>query len=112
MQKRRIAQFDVSAIGLGCMSLSFAYGPPPPREQAERVILDSLAAGCTFFDTAAVYGVGHNERLVGEVLKPHRDKIVLASKCGLTNGEERELNGSPERLKRPVTRAWRGWAWM
>lgn len=100
MRKRRVGQFEVSAIGLGCMSLSHAYGPPPPREQAERVLKGALDAGYTFFDTAAVYGLGHNERLVGEVLKGVRDKIVLASKCGMTRGEERELNGSPERLKR------------
>lgn len=99
MEARRIGPFEVSAIGLGCMSLSHAYGPPPPRDQAERVLLGALDAGYTFFDTAAVYGLGHNERLVGEVLKSHRDKIVLASKCGLTRGEERELNGAPERLK-------------
>ncbi|TAJ73433.1 MAG: aldo/keto reductase [Phenylobacterium sp.] len=100
MQTRKLGQFEVSAIGLGCMSLSHAYGSPPPREQAEAVLLGALDAGYTFFDTAAVYGVGHNERLVGEVLGPHRDKFVLASKCGLTNGELRELNGSPERLKK------------
>ena len=99
MQTRPLGPFQVSAIGLGCMSLSHAYGPPPPREQAERVLLGALDAGYTFFDTAAVYGLGHNERLVGEVLRPHRDRIVLASKCGMTNGEQRDLNGSPERLK-------------
>ncbi|HEY2661449.1 MAG TPA: aldo/keto reductase [Caulobacteraceae bacterium] len=99
MHKRRIASFEVSAIGLGCMSLSHAYGPPPPREQAERVLKGALDAGYSFLDTAAVYGVGHNERLVGEVLKDRRDEFVLASKCGLSRGEERELNGSPERLK-------------
>jgi aryl-alcohol dehydrogenase-like predicted oxidoreductase len=100
MDKRRVGSFEVSAIGLGCMSLSHAYGPPPPREQAERVLKGALDAGYTFFDTAAVYGVGHNERLVGEVLGSRRDEFVLASKCGLTNGEERELNGAPERLKK------------
>jgi len=99
MQKRQLGPFEVSAIGLGCMSLSHAYGPPPPREQAERVLRGALDVGYTFFDTAAVYGLGHNERLVGEVLKDHRDQIVLASKCGMTRGEERELNGAPERLK-------------
>ena len=56
-------------------------------------------AGYTFFDTAAVYGVGHNETLVGEVLKHRRSEFVLASKCGLTNGDQRELNGRPEVLK-------------
>ena len=100
MEKRRVGSFEVSAIGLGCMSLSHAYGPPPPREQAERVLKGALDAGYTFLDTAAVYGVGHNERLVGEVLKDRRGEFVLASKCGLTNGEERELNGSPERIKK------------
>jgi aryl-alcohol dehydrogenase-like predicted oxidoreductase len=100
MQKRRLGQFEVSAIGLGCMSLSQAYGPAPDRAQAERVLLGALDAGYTFFDTAAVYGLGHNERLVGEVLRPHRDRIVLASKCGMTDGEERDLNGAPERLKK------------
>ena len=99
MEKRHVGPFEVSAIGLGCMSLSHSYGPPPSRDQAERVLLGAVNAGHTFFDTAAVYGLGHNERLVGEVLKPHRDQIVLASKCGMTRGEERDLNGSPERLK-------------
>ena len=100
MIERRIAEFSVSAIGLGCMSLSHAYGPPPPREQAERVLKGALDAGYTFLDTAAVYGLGHNERLVGEVLKDRRSEFVLASKCGMSDGEKRDLNGSPERLKR------------
>ncbi len=99
MQKRRVGEFEVSAIGLGCMSLSHAYGPPPPREQAEQVLLGALDAGYTFFDTAAVYGLGHNETLVGEVLGPHRDKIVLCSKAGLSRGTQRELNGHPDVLK-------------
>ena len=100
MQKtRRVGAFDVAPIGLGCMSLSHSYGPPPPAEEAERVLLGALDEGYTFFDTAAVYGLGHNERLVGRVLKPYRDRITLASKCGMTRGEERDLNGTPERLK-------------
>ncbi len=99
MDKRKLGDFEVSAIGLGCMSLSHAYGSPPPREQAERVLLGALDAGYTFFDTAAVYGVGHNETLVGEVLGRRRSEFVLASKCGLTNGDVRELNGRPEVLK-------------
>ena len=99
MKTRKLGAFEVSEIGLGCMSLSHAYGPPPSRAQAEAVLLGALDAGCTFFDTAAVYGLGHNERLVGEVLGPHRDRFVLASKCGLSRGEQRELNGRPEVLK-------------
>jgi len=100
VEKRRLGDFSVSEIGLGCMSLSHAYGPPPPREQAEAVLRGAIDAGHTFFDTAAVYGLGHNERLVGEVLKPVRDDIILASKCGMTDGETRDLNGSPARLKK------------
>lgn len=99
MDQRQLGPFKVSAIGLGCMSLSHAYGTTPPREQAERVLLGALDAGYTFFDTAAVYGVGHNETLVGEVLKHRRNEFVLASKCGLTNGDQRELNGRPDVLK-------------
>ncbi|WP_374471088.1 aldo/keto reductase [Phenylobacterium sp.] len=99
MDKRRLGPFEVSAIGLGCMSLSHAYGSPPPREIAEQVLLGALDAGYTFFDTAAVYGMGHNETLVGEVLGGRRGEFVLASKCGLTNGDRREINGRPEVLK-------------
>ena len=101
MQTRKVGPFDVSAIGLGCMSLSHAYGAPPPREQAERVLLGALDAGYTFFDTAAVYGLGHNETLVGEVLSPHRSKFVIASKCGITDatGTQRGIDGRPETIK-------------
>jgi len=101
MQTRKLGPFEVSAIGLGCMSLSHAYGAPPPREQAEAVLLGALEAGYTFFDTAAVYGLGHNETLVGEVLSPHRDRFVLASKCGITDatGAQRGIDGRPETLK-------------
>lgn len=107
MDKRKIGPFEVSAIGLGCMSLSHAYGAPPPREQAENVLLGALDEGYTFFDTAAVYGVGHNETLVGEVLGPHRSKFTLASKCGLTVGDQRQLNGDPANLKDTCERSLR-----
>lgn len=101
MHTRRVGPFEVSAIGFGCMSLSHAYGSPPPREQAEAVLSGALEAGHTFFDTAAVYGLGHNETLVGEVLGPHRDRFVLASKCGITDatGTQRGIDGRPETLK-------------
>ncbi|WP_340647104.1 aldo/keto reductase [Phenylobacterium sp.] len=99
MQTRKLGPFEVSAIGLGCMSLSHGYGPPAPREQAERVLKGALDAGYTFLDTAAVYGVGHNETLIGEVLGDRRNDYVLSSKCGLTNGDKRELNGHPDVLK-------------
>lgn len=99
MDKRKVGQFEVSAIGLGCMSLSSGYGPPAPRDQAEQVLKGALDAGYTFFDTAAVYGLGHNETLVGEVLGARRHDYVLASKAGLSIGTKRELNGRPEVIK-------------
>ena len=80
---RKLGAFDVSAIGLGCMNLSHAYGAPISAEQGERVLLAALDAGVTLFDTATLYGFGANEMLVGKALKPHRNKLILASKCGL-----------------------------
>jgi len=84
MDQRKIGQFTVSSIGLGCMNLSHAYGAPLPVDAAEAVILRALELGVTHFDTAALYGIGVNEELVGRVLKPHRSKIMLASKCGIS----------------------------
>ncbi len=80
---RKLGLFEVSAIGLGCMNLSHAYGSPVSAEQGERVLLTALDAGVTLFDTATLYGFGANETLVGKVLKPHRHKFILASKCGM-----------------------------
>ena len=83
LPSRKLGPFDVSAIGLGCMNLSHAYGAPISAEQSERVLLAALDAGVTLFDTATLYGFGANETLVGKVMKPHRSKYTLASKCGL-----------------------------
>lgn len=105
MQTRKIGPFNVSAIGLGCMSLSYAYGVPPPVEHGERVLLAALDAGVTLFDTAALYGFGANEELVGRVLKPHRTHITLASKGGMAgvtfpDGIKRVIDGRPEAIRR------------
>ena len=83
MPTRKLGPFDVSAIGLGCMNLSHAYGAPVSAEQGERLLLAALDAGVTLFDTATLYGFGANETLVGKVMKPHRHKFILASKCGM-----------------------------
>jgi aryl-alcohol dehydrogenase-like predicted oxidoreductase len=101
MQQRRIGPFSVSALGLGCMNLSHAYGTPPLPEVAEKVLLKALEQGIDFFDTAALYGFGANEKLVGRVLKPYRSKIVLASKCGVSGVDgKRVIDGRPETLKK------------
>ena len=106
MHNRKLGPFTVSAIGLGCMNLSHAYGVPPSPEQGERVLLAAIDAGVTLFDTAALYGFGANETLVGRVLKPHRRTITLCSKGGLAGvkGEDgvtrRVIDGRPETLRR------------
>ena len=105
MQNRRIGPFAVAPIGLGCMNLSHAYGTPPPADQAERLLLQALDLGVTHFDTAALYGFGANETLVGRVLKPHRSRIVLASKGGMAgvtfpDGVKRVIDGRPEAIRR------------
>jgi len=97
---RKIGPFTVNAIGLGCMNLSHAYGTPPAPEDAAALLLRALDLGVDLFDTAALYGFGSNETLVGKVLKPHRHRFTLASKCGMTgvNGK-RVIDGRPETLK-------------
>jgi len=80
---RQIGPFEVSAIGLGCMNLSHGYLPRPDQAQAERLLLHALDAGVTFFDTAAIYGFGRNEELLGRTLMHRRGEFTLASKCVL-----------------------------
>ena len=104
MQQRQLGPFTVSAIGLGCMNICHGYGDPVPREQAERLLLAALEAGVTHFDTAALYGFGLSETLIGEVLSPHRNRFVLASKCGM-QGVDLNGDGKPVRVidGRPAT---------
>ncbi len=83
MQQRALGPFTVSAIGLGCMNICHAYGPPVAEAQAERLLLAALDAGVTHFDTAALYGFGASETTVGKVLSRHRHRFTLASKCGM-----------------------------
>jgi aryl-alcohol dehydrogenase-like predicted oxidoreductase len=106
LHTRQLGPFTVSAIGLGCMNLSHAYGIPPSAEQGEQVLRAALDAGVTLFDTAALYGFGKNEELVGRVLQPHRREFTLCSKGGLAGvpGEsgvlKRVIDGRPETLRR------------
>jgi aryl-alcohol dehydrogenase-like predicted oxidoreductase len=106
LPQRKLGPFGVSAIGLGCMNLSHAYGVPPSPEQGERLLRAAIDEGVTLFDTAALYGFGRNEELVGRVLKPHRDAITLCSKGGLAGVPDesgvlkRVIDGRPEAVRR------------
>ena len=107
VKPRRIGPFAMPPIGFGCMNVSHAYAAPPPPEQAERLLRAALDAGVRLFDTAALYGFGHNETLVGRVLAPHRARIVLCSKGGMAGepiGEggalQRVIDGRPEAIRR------------
>src|SRR5882757_4186804 len=108
MQKRKLgkSKLEVSAIGLGCMGLSFGYGPATERQQAIALIRKAVERGVTFFDTAEVYGPFTNEDVVGEALRPIRDKVVIATKFGFDidfkTGENRGVSSRPERIRKAV----------
>jgi aryl-alcohol dehydrogenase-like predicted oxidoreductase len=107
MNQRKIGMFAVQPIGLGCMNLDHAYGPSVSAEQGERVLLGALDAGYDFLDTATLYGGGKNEIRLGEVLKKHRNRFTLASKCAMAiipvDGKPtRVIDGRPETVKRQV----------
>ncbi len=107
MQKRYLGQsgLEVSSLGLGCMGLSHGYGPATDTRQAIELIRAAVERGVTFFDTAEVYGPYLNEEVVGEALKPFRDRIVIATKFGFTFGDDNKqqiLNSRPEHIREAV----------
>ncbi len=91
MQNRNIGNLTVSAIGYGCMGLSHAYGEPTDEQTAVQTIRTAFHTGYTFFDTAEIYGTPenphHNENIVGQALKPYRNKVVIATKFGISFDE-------------------------
>src|SRR6202045_2606163 len=105
MQKRKLgnSNLEVSAIGLGCMGMSFGYGPPVDQQTGISLIRSAVERGVTFFDTAEVYGPFTNEELVGEALAPVREQVVIATKFGFDidpgTGQQRGLNSRPEHIK-------------
>ena len=102
MRKRKLGKggLEVSAIGFGCMGLSFGYGPAQEKQKAVSLIRQAFELGVTFFDTAEAYGPFTNEEVVGEALAPIRDKVVIATKFGFKNGDSTAGTDSrPERIK-------------
>jgi aryl-alcohol dehydrogenase-like predicted oxidoreductase len=107
MQKRKLGKgnLEVSALGLGCMGLSFGFGPPADKKEGIALIRAAVERGVTFFDTAEVYGPFTNEELVGEALAPFRGKVVIATKFGweanpADGGKWTSLNSRPEHIKK------------
>jgi len=106
MQKRRLGQnLEVSALGLGCMGMSFAYGPPPDRQQMTALIGAAVEQGVTLFDTAEAYGPFTNEELVGEALEPVREQVVIATKFGFdfepgVDAGQGGMNSRPEHIRK------------
>jgi aryl-alcohol dehydrogenase-like predicted oxidoreductase len=110
MQKRKLGKsnLEVSALGLGCMGMSFSYGPPKDKKEMTDLLHAAVDRGITFFDTAEVYGPFTNEELVGEALAPFRGKVVIATKFGFDlNGKDNRpgaagVNSQPEHIKQAV----------
>src|SRR5271168_1580988 len=107
MQQRKLGKsnLEVSALGLGCMGMSFSYGPPKDKKEMTTLLHAAVERGVTFFDTAEVYGPFTNEDLVGEALAPVREKVVIATKFGFRfgpNGQPMGLDSRPEHIKQAV----------
>jgi aryl-alcohol dehydrogenase-like predicted oxidoreductase len=91
---------EVSALGLGCMGLTFGYGPATNEADAIKLIQKAVESGVTFFDTAEAYSQGGNEKLLGKALKPYRDKVVIATKFGFKNGNPKDgVDSTPQRIR-------------
>ena len=104
MQTRKLGKsgLEVSALGLGCMGMSFGYGPPADKQEMISLLRTAVERGITFFDTAEVYGPFTNEELVGEALSPLRDQVVIATKFGFdTRVDPRGTKGAPVLNSRP-----------
>src|SRR6202051_1055447 len=104
MQKRTLGKsgLEVSAIGLGCMGMSFSYGPPKDKQEMTSLLRAAVERGVTFFDTAEVYGPLLNEELVGEALAPFRGQVAIATKFGFhfdAKGKQAGLNSRPEHIR-------------
>src|SRR5689334_13913854 len=99
MRKRKLGNdLEVSALGLGCMGMTFAYGAPPDRKEMIALLRAAVDRGVTFFDTAEVYGPFTNEELVGEALAPVRDRVVIATKFGMKLGTH-AVDSRPEHIR-------------
>src|SRR5690349_15915430 len=108
MQKRKHGNSDleVSAIGLGCMGMSFSYGPPKDKQEMTSLLGAAVERGITFFDTAEAYGPYLNEELVGEALEPFRDQVVIATKFGFKEGKPTSgMDSRPENIRAHVEAA-------
>jgi aryl-alcohol dehydrogenase-like predicted oxidoreductase len=106
MQKRKLGRSDleVSALGLGCMGMTFSYGPPADKQEMVSMMRTAVDRGITFFDTAEAYGPFNNEELVGEALGPVRDQVSIATKFGFTfeGGHQNGLDSRPEHIRQAV----------
>lgn len=105
MQKRNLGELEVSAMGLGCMGMSFFYGTPPDTREMTHLLRAAVDRGVTFFDTAEVYGPFANEELLGSALAPVRSQVVIATKFGIRHGEDGPsplsgLDSRPEHIRR------------
>src|SRR5579864_8670738 len=109
MQKRKLGKsnLEVSALGLGCMGMSFSYGPPKDKQEMTKLLHAAVDRGITFFDTAEVYGPYLNEELLGEALAPYRGKVVIATKFAYELNPDGSpgwirLNSRPEHIKKSI----------